>query len=243
MAQGAPYAKANLFVASLPIDACPYRQTRLVAFLLIFLTLTASPVWSHSNHNADSGITVSITPTASNPASDSESNSDLSTTFPLKVGGAFKLIDHHGKWVTNESYKGRHLLVFFGYIGCQSMCSISLARIGKALTLLGDSINKLAPLVITVDPERDTPEVMKAALYKFHPHLVGLTGKPDMLKEAYQNYQQKPAVLGNWDTVPVISHSSYIYLMDKNGEFVTLFPPILNPPSMAKIIRKYIDAT
>lgn len=187
--------------------------------------------WSHNNQNLDSGTAITV------------NRSDSLTTFPLKIGDAhFKLIDHHGKQVTNESYKGRHLLVFFGYIGCKSMCSISLARIGKALTLLGDSVNKLAPLVITVDPEHDTPEVMKAALHKFHPQLIGLTGKPDMLKVVYQNYKQNPIALANDENNnPIISHTSYIYLIDKNGQFATLFPPILNPQSMAKIIRKYID--
>ncbi len=207
-----------------------YANLRLYAgaFLVAFFTVTVA--WSHSQ-NPDSGITVETDYTQS------------VTTFPLKViGGDFELIDHDGKQVTNKSYQGRHLLVFFGYIGCKSMCSISLARIGKVLTLLGGSVNKLAPLVITVDPKRDTPEVMKAALHKFHPQLIGLTGTADKLQAAYQSYKQKPTLLGNDDNDDaIISHSSYIYLIDNNGEFVTLMPPILTPESMTKIIHKYID--
>ena len=209
----------------------------------IFLAVCLLPIsaWSHSEHydsgdSGDSGITVE-------PEHIQSNQSQSVTTFPLKIiGGNFALIDHHGQQVTNESYPGQHLLVFFGYINCKSMCSISLARIGQALTLLGDSVNQLTPLVITVDPERDTPEAMKAALYKFHPRLIGLTGEPDKLQTAYQNYKQKPTLIGkDSDYGDVISHSSYIYLIDKNGDFATLFPPILNPQSMAKIIRKYID--
>lgn len=166
---------------------------------------------------------------------------DAIANFPLQVGGDFELIDHHGKWVTNDTYKGRYMLVFFGYVNCKNMCSISLARIGKALELLGEGVDKLTPLVITVDPERDTPAAMKVALPKFNPNFVGLTGTTEQLQVVYQNYKQQPNEVGkDANNESVISHSSYIYLMDKNGVFATLFPPALNPERMADIIRKHI---
>ncbi len=162
--------------------------------------------------------------------------------FPIKAGGDFELVDHNGMAVTNESYQGKHMLVFFGYINCKNMCSLSLTRIGKALEILGPLAEKLTPLVITVDPERDTPEVLKQELAKYHSGLTGLTGSPDQIAVAYKAYKQNPRQVKNdWDGDPVVSHSSYFYLMDRDGKFQTLFPPILNPQSMANIMRKYIN--
>ena len=226
-------SNATSFLANLPISVCRCLVPFLRAIFWGAAFLAPALVWSHDNHSVDDqsldpGISVEI------------GQSESVGAFPLKVGGDFELIDHHGKLVTNETYKGRHMLVFFGYVNCKNMCSISLARIGKALELLGDSVNKLTPLVITVDPDRDTPEVMKLALNKFHPNFIGLTGKPDKLQAVYKNYKQKPTEIGNdGNNDPIISHSSYIYLMDKNGEFATLFPPALNPGRMADIMRKY----
>jgi protein SCO1/2 len=121
------------------------------------------------------------------------------------------------------------------------MCSLTLGRIGKALELLGDDVNRLSPLIITVDPARDTSESLGPALQKYHPSLIGLTGTNIQLQQAYKMYKQKPiAVEDDWQGDPVISHSSYIYLMDPQGNFQTLFPPILNAESMAKIMQKYI---
>lgn len=241
-------------------DSSPNAHQRALGdfFGIIFLGLTClapASVWSHGNQSLDVDIFSEANQSAAGQSEVGQSAADQSEVdqsgvsqsksieaFPLKVGGDFELIDHHGELVTKETYKGKHMLVFFGYINCKNMCSISLARIGKALALLGDSVNKLNPVVITVDPDRDTPEAMKLALNKFHPNFIGLTGKPDKLQAVYQNYKQQPTWLGNdGDNDSIISHSSYIYLMDTNGDFATLFPPALNPERMADIIRKYID--
>ena len=192
-----------------------------------FLVQTAI---GHNGENHDQGVTLPVT----------EESED--SKIPLDVGGEFELVDHHGTAVSNSSYLGKHMLVFFGYGSCKNMCSITLTRIGKALSELGEFDDVLVPLVITVDPERDTPQAMKESLPNYHPSLVGLTGNESQLAAAYAGYNQKPKDVGvDWDNEPIISHSSYIYLMDQDGKFATLFPPILNPQSMASIIKKYID--
>ena len=163
--------------------------------------------------------------------------------IPLDVGGPFQLINQDGQLVTNETYLGKHMLVFFGYASCKNMCSITLSRIGQALDLV-PNIDALVPLVITVDPERDTPDVLKTELAKYNHSLIGLTGDHQQLKQAYLSYNQKPSSAGkDWDEDEIISHSSFIYLIGPDGKFETLFPPILNPDSMAAIINKYIDKT
>lgn len=211
--------KQNLFSGLLP---------PLLAFGLM---VTASPVaLSHGTETHDNGITVQAESAA------------VDSNLPIDLGGEFELIDHHGNLVTDQSYQGKHMLVFFGYASCKNMCSITLTRIGKALEILGDDVDKLSPVVITVDPERDTPQVMKSELVKYHPDLIGHTGNSEQLLGAYSNYKQTPKSAGvDWNGDPIVSHSSYIYLMSPTGDLTTFFPPILNPQSMADIIGKYIN--
>jgi len=163
------------------------------------------------------------------------------------IGGPFSLINHSGQSVSEETYAGKHMLVFFGYSNCQVMCSISLRRIADALSILqADSdapLEKFNPLVITVDPEHDTPERLRESLSTYHSALIGLTGSLEQLKPVYKAYGQKPSVLelalnGN----PIVSHSSYFFLMGPDGKLQTFFPPILSPESMAALIKKYLPA-
>ena len=200
---------------------------------VVLATGAVSPVViAHEGENHDDGVTVSAGP---------ETQSDK---LPIEVGGEFELVDHNGNPVSHQSYSGKHMLVFFGYTQCKNMCSLTLTRVGKAMEILGDAVDDLHPVVITVDPERDTPEVLKAELSKYHPSLVGHTGTPEQLQRAYDNFNQVPESAGtDWNDDPIVSHSSYIFLMGPDGEFVTLFPPILNPESMADIIDKYLSGT
>lgn len=161
------------------------------------------------------------------------------------IGGSFSLIDHNGNTVTEAAFAEKHMLVFFGYVDCQMMCPISLTRIGQALTLLEQQVENLSeiivPLVVTVDPDQDTPEKMRVALENYHPALIGLTGSARELQVMYEAYKQKPSLVDMpMNDKAVVSHTSYFYLMGPDGEFKTLFPPILNPESMANIIKKYI---
>ncbi|MEM7195427.1 MAG: SCO family protein [Pseudomonadota bacterium] len=187
------------------------------------------------DHSADQGVSLESLP--------STVGSGSGESLPIDVGGPFELVDHLGNTVTDRSYLGKHTLVFFGYVNCKNMCSITLARIGKALDQVEKLDKELNPIVITVDPDRDNPTNMGPALEKYNPHLIGLSGTAEQLNVAYQAYNQKPEVIDiDWDGEPIISHSSYIYLLDENGELATFFPPILNPASMAKIINKYINS-
>jgi len=125
------------------------------------------------------------------------------------------------------------------------MCSISLKRIGDALAILSADadapLSKLNSLVITVDPANDTPARLRESLAVYHPALTGLTGTLEQLKPVYQAYQQKPSILDmELNESAIVAHSSYFFLMDQNGKLQTLFPPILNAESMAKVIKKYL---
>lgn len=161
------------------------------------------------------------------------------------LGGPFALTDHHGTEVTDQTYAGGHMLVFFGYTNCQVMCSISLKRIGDALALLQDdpdvALDALNPLVITVDPANDTPAALKEGLAHYHPALTGLTGTLEQLTPVYEAYGQKPDVLEvQLGGTSVVQHSSYFFLMGPDGKLQTLFPPVLNAASMAAVLKKYL---
>lgn len=199
------------------------------------LMLIPEIVFGHGaeNHN-DQGVVV-----------DSVSIEEPNPRLPIHVGGPFSLTDHHGNAVTEETYADKYMLVFFGYTDCQIMCSISLKRIGNALALLEEAergiLDKLAPLIITVDPNNDTPAKLKKSLAQFHPKLIGLTGSPENLSTMYRAYNQTPSVLdGKMNEKDVVAHTSYFHLLGPDGKFRTLFPPILNAESMAGILKKYI---
>lgn len=161
------------------------------------------------------------------------------------LGGPFALTDHFGNAVTDKTFAGDHMLVFFGYTNCQVMCSISLKRIGDALAILSDdpevNLDGLNPLVITVDPVNDTPAVMQESLSHYHVALTGLTGSLEQLTPVYQAYGQKPDVLDvELGGTSVVQHSSYFFLMGPDGSLRTLFPPVLNASSMAALLKKYL---
>lgn len=178
-------------------------------------------------------------------AVDSTTLESTNPPLPINVGGPFFLIDHHGNAVTDQTYAGKHMLVFFGYTGCQIMCSISLTRIGGALEILQNenvaTLENLVPLIVTVDPQNDTPDKLKESLSQYHPALLGLTGTPENLDQIYQAYNQSPSALDETlNGKNVVTHTSYFYLLGPNGELKTFFPPILNAGSMASILMKHI---
>lgn len=199
------------------------------------LMLLPGLVLGHAEEkHQDSGVSIDSTATV-------KSNQPL----PIDVGGPFSLTDHFGNSVTEQTFAGKHMLVFFGYTDCQVMCSISLNRIGSALKILEQAetnlLENLTPVVVTVDPTNDTPAKLKHSLAKYHPALLGLTGTPEKLADIYQAYKQSPsAVDGQLNNKDVVMHTSYFYLMGPEGDLKTFFPPILNAESMANILKKYM---
>ncbi|MEE8285144.1 MAG: SCO family protein [Gammaproteobacteria bacterium] len=167
--------------------------------------------------------------------------SEQGLAFSLDVGGAFRLVDHNGVPRSDQDFYGRYLLVFFGYANCRSMCPVGLRRMAQAVDKLGETADAVQPVMITVDPDNDTPAVMRRELAKIQSRLLGLTGSQEALDAVYRAYRLKPEHVGT-DLAgnTVISHSSYIYLMAPDGTLATLIPPILSPRRMSEIIATYI---
>jgi len=149
----------------------------------------------------------------------------------VPIGGAFSLLDHQGRRVSDSDFRGRYMLIYFGYSFCPDVCPLELTRMGRALDLAGAAgvdLDGLAPLFITIDPERDTVEQLAGYVPLFHPRLTGLTGTQDEIDAvtgAYRIYARKAAGAGEDPGDYLMDHSSMLLLMGPDGGFVTVFTP------------------
>ncbi len=156
------------------------------------------------------------------------------------IGGPFRLTDQNGRTVTDEDFKGHPFLVFFGYTHCPDICPTTLFEISEMLRALGPDADRARALFITVDPERDTAAVMKDYLSNFDPHVAGLTGDPAQIAavaKAYRAYYKKvPLDDGGY----TMDHMAVIYLMDKDGRFVSTFSLKRTTEAAAADLRRYM---
>ena len=156
------------------------------------------------------------------------------------VGGPFKLIDQNGKAVSDQDLKGRPFLVFFGFTHCPDVCPTTLFDVSEMLRALGPEADRTRALFITVDPERDTPAVMKDYLSSFDPHLSWLTGDPAAIAtvaKAFRVYYKKVPLDGGEYTM---DHTAIVYLMDKDGRFVSPFSLKRGTEAAAADLRRYL---
>ena len=156
---------------------------------------------------------------------------------PAAIGGPFKLTDQNGQTITDGDLKGHPFLVFFGFTNCPEVCPTALFDISEIFTALGSDADKINALFITVDPERDTPAKLKDYLSSFNPRLKGVGGDADALAavaKAYRVYYKKvPLKDGDY----TMDHTAFIYLMDRNGDYLGFFPPGTSADRMVEIIR------
>jgi len=141
------------------------------------------------------------------------------------IGGPFELTDHNGKRVTDKDFLGKYLLIFFGFTYCPDVCPSELQVMSAALDQLGPEADNIQPIFISIDPARDTPELMKEYVANFHPRLVGLTGSEDDIAKVaavYRVYYAKPKGKEN-DPDYLMDHSSILYFMGPDGKFLKHF--------------------
>lgn len=154
------------------------------------------------------------------------------------VGGPFRLVDQNGAVVTEAALKGKPSLVFFGFTHCPDICPTALFEMSEIFAALGPDADKVQAFFVTVDPERDTPETMKAYLSSFAPQLRALSGTPeqiDAIKKAYRVYSRKVPLDGGDYTM---DHTAVIYLMDKSGNFLAPFNAKRPAPEAAADLRR-----
>jgi protein SCO1/2 len=157
------------------------------------------------------------------------------------VGGPFALIDHTGKPRTEADFRGKFLLVYFGFTYCPDVCPTDLQAIGLALDELGPAGDAVQPLFITLDPDRDTPRHLADYVPLFHPRLIGLSGDGRSIQQAAGGYKVYYAKVAMKNFEYTIDHSGFIYLMNRAGQYLGFFPPGTPPDRMAAAIRPLLE--
>jgi protein SCO1/2 len=191
----------------------------LIPYLLLAALLAGAVLWRESEMVPGLGkVTVTGTPA---------------------VGGPFRLTDQNGAAKTDRDYRGRYMLVYFGYSFCPDVCPTTLAVMSQALDKLGAQRARVTPIFITIDPGRDTPKVLKDYVKAFGPDFVGLTGPQDAITKVEREYRvyavKRP--LGNSYGM---DHSSVIFLMGPDGKLVSFYDEAISPDDLAKDIRAKI---
>ena len=162
------------------------------------------------------------------------------TVLANAIGGPFRLTDQNGKTVTDADLKGKWSLVYFGYTHCPDACPTALNDISIALEDLGTKRDAVRPVFITVDPERDTPDALKAYVTSFDAPILALTGTPEQVAQAAKGYRvyyaKHPEAGGEYS----MDHSSVIYVMDPQGRFTASFTHESTPEQIAERLKKLL---
>jgi cytochrome oxidase Cu insertion factor (SCO1/SenC/PrrC family) len=160
-----------------------------------------------------------------------------------RIGGDFSLVDPAGRRVALADFRGKLVLLYFGYATCADVCPTDLAIIGQALRDLGPAAETIQPLFVTLDPQRDTPAVLREYAAAFYPRFLALTGTEAEVRQvatSYKVFYEKVALPGT--TTYAIDHTAYTFLIDREGEFLTLFPPGTPTGRMAFMLREQLAA-
>ncbi len=192
----------------------------LIPYLLLILALAGGILWHESRLVPGLGRTI--------------------TTGVADVGGPFRLTDQSGKTVTDQDFRGRYMLIYFGYSFCPDVCPTTLGVMAEALQKLGPQERRVVPIFITIDPARDTPKVLGDYMKAFGPQFVGLTGNDAVIKDVEKRYRvyavKRPLEKGGYG----MDHSSVLYLMGPNGKLVSFYDEAISPDDLAKELRAKI---
>jgi len=221
---------------------------RLVALAAVAMALGAPAASAHGVKQQQSGrpdAPVAVVPPPEAAAGETIEKGGLGSLPGF--GGPFELVDHHGVRRTDKDFRGRFMLVMFGFTECVDVCPVELSAISGAMDLLGREAEHLTPVFVTVDPQVDTPARLKEYLANFHPAIVGLTGTPEQLNATLNAYRAQVARLNDRSDQATgknkFGHTSFLYLMGPDGGFRSLF--LVNPSAddIAARVRKYLAAS
>ncbi len=159
---------------------------------------------------------------------------------PAAIGGPFQLTDTSGQTVTDKNLLGRPTLIFFGFTHCPDVCPTSLFEMSEVLRAMGKDADRVNAYFVSVDPERDTGAAMKDYLSSFDPHLKGLTGTPDEVAKVIADYRVYARKVPLKDGDYTMDHTALIYLMDRDGHFVSPFNLNRKPEEAAADLKHYL---
>jgi cytochrome oxidase Cu insertion factor (SCO1/SenC/PrrC family) len=157
-----------------------------------------------------------------------------------QIGGPFSLVDQTGRLRNDREFRGKLMIVYFGYTSCPDVCPGDLQAITLALDQLGPLATKVQPIFITIDPERDN-NILAQYVSAFHPTLIGLTGAPDQIREVANSYKAfytrvRDDRTGDYS----IDHAGVIYLMGSDGKYLGFMPPQTAPDRLTEVLRTYL---
>jgi len=168
----------------------------------------------------------------------------VETTGTALIGGPFTLVDQNGKTVTDRDFRGKYMLIFFGFTHCPDICPAELQVMSAALDALGSKADEVVPVFVTLDPERDTSEVVGTYVKNFGKNFVGLTGSPSAIANAAKAYRVTYSKFEyNGKDVNYrysIDHSALVYLMDKDGQYLAHFTYGTPASKMTETMRSYL---
>jgi cytochrome oxidase Cu insertion factor (SCO1/SenC/PrrC family) len=154
------------------------------------------------------------------------------------IGGPFDLIDHDGRRRSDADFRGKLVLIYFGYTHCPDVCPTELQGLSLALDMLGTAGDAVQPIFITVDPARDTPTHLADYVTAFHPRLVALTGEDSAIRKvalAYKVYFARSGAARGGDYA--VDHTGFIYLVGKDGRYLGFLPPGSTPEQIVEAVR------
>lgn len=167
--------------------------------------------------------------------------SDETQQSPLAIGGPFTLTDASGAVRRDTDFRGKLMLIYFGYTYCPDVCPTTLTMMSDAMTKLGPDAAKIVPIFVTVDPGRDTPAQMKQYMESFDPHFVALTGTDAGIAQVAQEYRvYYRKVAGDNGAPYTMDHSSVIYLMARDGNYLGHFNANIGASDLARALQKYL---
>jgi protein SCO1/2 len=220
------------------------RLPLIVLSVLVLLALVAGgALWRSGGQRSQSGAVTQDT---------RESEPETQDSAPAEFGGPFSLTDQNGKRRTDMDFRGKYMLIFFGYTYCPDVCPTTLAVEAEALDKLGARASRIVPIFVTVDPKRDTPDKLKSYLSSFDAkppsarvNFVGLTGTDDEIAQvakAYSVYYQAHLDGFRIDGVEYsVDHTSEVYLMSPEGKFVAYYSQGILPDEMAADLMSKIS--
>ena len=155
------------------------------------------------------------------------------------IGGPFQLVDQSGQPVTDKNLKGKPTIMFFGFTHCPDVCPTALFEMSEILRAMGNDAKRVNAFFVSVDPERDTPPIMKDYLSSFDPNLKGLTGGPEATAEIISGYRVYAKKVPLKDGDYTMDHTALIYLLDRDGRFVAPFNIKRRPEEAAADLKRY----
>lgn len=220
-------------------------KTCLKSFVLLALAMVVVGVSSASAQDVPHHHGAHRQPgEVGKPPEVKRSDPDVQDKLPIDVAldDRFSLVDQEGLRFEVSDLEGQLSLVFFGYANCEGVCLMALPNLAGTTALLDKDGIQVKPIMITIDPERDTPEAMKSELKALHPKFIGLTGGDQELADVMALFNVKKDVLfHDPDGAPIYRHGTFVYLFGKDAKLLTVFPPILAPEDMAAIVAGYVS--